>query len=133
MAGKGSWRALRQDHRNFAFRPKGPTGWVLAPRVAPGGARHGRMIELRSPLQGTVVRVLVAPEASVAAGAEVVIVESMKMEHAVEAAEAGVVAELRVEVGANIAAGDVVAVRSEEHTSELQSLMRISYAVFCLK
>src|SRR3546814_5636224 len=32
--------------------------------------------------------------------------------------------------------GDAVAaqaVRSEEHTSELQSLMRISYAVFCLK
>src|SRR3546814_4795040 len=27
----------------------------------------------------------------------------------------------------------VRAVRSEEHTSELQSLMRISYAVFCLK
>src|SRR3546814_4966538 len=26
-----------------------------------------------------------------------------------------------------------MAVRSEEHTSELQSLMRISYAVFCLK
>src|SRR3546814_9495240 len=25
------------------------------------------------------------------------------------------------------------AMRSEEHTSELQSLMRISYAVFCLK
>src|SRR3546814_3035478 len=36
------------------------------------------------------------------------------------------------------AAGDVkasadLAMRSEEHTSELQSLMRISYAVFCLK
>src|SRR3546814_4690559 len=28
---------------------------------------------------------------------------------------------------------DPVSVRSEEHTSELQSLMRISYAVFCLK
>src|SRR3546814_4513904 len=27
----------------------------------------------------------------------------------------------------------VIALRSEEHTSELQSLMRISYAVFCLK
>src|SRR3546814_1940785 len=26
-----------------------------------------------------------------------------------------------------------LAIRSEEHTSELQSLMRISYAVFCLK
>src|SRR3546814_9386656 len=31
----------------------------------------------------------------------------------------------------NDAFGD--AYRSEEHTSELQSLMRISYAVFCLK
>src|SRR3546814_3126241 len=31
--------------------------------------------------------------------------------------------------GRDAAAGD----RSEEHTSELQSLMRISYAVFCLK
>src|SRR3546814_3928646 len=31
--------------------------------------------------------------------------------------------------------GDIrdTVVRSEEHTSELQSLMRISYAVFCLK
>src|SRR3546814_6731022 len=26
-----------------------------------------------------------------------------------------------------------IKIRSEEHTSELQSLMRISYAVFCLK
>src|SRR3546814_1222028 len=29
--------------------------------------------------------------------------------------------------------GNGPALRSEEHTSELQSLMRISYAVFCLK
>src|SRR3546814_6389592 len=28
---------------------------------------------------------------------------------------------------------DLIKERSEEHTSELQSLMRISYAVFCLK
>src|SRR3546814_4836685 len=27
----------------------------------------------------------------------------------------------------------VIGLRSEEHTSELQSLMRIAYAVFCLK
>src|SRR3546814_4539880 len=30
-------------------------------------------------------------------------------------------------------ASAAAAIRSEEHTSELQSLMRISYAVFCLK
>src|SRR3546814_4438181 len=45
----------------------------------------------------------------------------------------------RIGLGA-LARGHVVALeahpvepRSEEHTSELQSLMRISYAVFCLK
>src|SRR3546814_3848108 len=33
----------------------------------------------------------------------------------------------------NVVAEGVTGYRSEEHTSELQSLMRISYAVFCLK
>src|SRR3546814_6177329 len=33
----------------------------------------------------------------------------------------------------NAVTGITDALRSEEHTSELQSLMRISYAVFCLK
>src|SRR3546814_3362936 len=37
---------------------------------------------------------------------------------------------LYVEAGLIIA---LLGFRSEEHTSELQSLMRISYAVFCLK
>src|SRR3546814_8152720 len=36
-------------------------------------------------------------------------------------------------VEAPVLDGVVVHGRSEEHTSELQSLMRISYAVFCLK
>src|SRR3546814_3621908 len=43
-----------------------------------------------------------------------------------------------VEAQYNIDQGDTewapsVGIRSEEHTSELQSLMRTSYAVFCLK
>src|SRR3546814_3193263 len=45
----------------------------------------------------------------------------------VEAGGAGI-HRLHLEAGAGEEAG-----RSEEHTSELQSLMRISYAVFCLK
>src|SRR3546814_1578790 len=36
------------------------------------------------------------------------------------------------ELGENIAVRTERGIRSEEHTSELQSLMRISYAVFCL-
>src|SRR3546814_4720160 len=35
--------------------------------------------------------------------------------------------------GFALGGGCELAMRSEEHTSELQSLMRISYAVFCLK
>src|SRR3546814_8134341 len=40
--------------------------------------------------------------------------------------------DLAADHGHRILAGMLVQ-RSEEHTSELQSLMRISYAVFCLK
>src|SRR3546814_4680352 len=39
-------------------------------------------------------------------------------------------AEVLSGIDLDVAPGEV---RSEEHTSELQSLMRISYAVFCLK
>src|SRR3546814_2246521 len=35
--------------------------------------------------------------------------------------------------GNRLLTGILARIRSEEHTSELQSLMRISYAVFCLK
>src|SRR3546814_10298200 len=46
-----------------------------------------------------------------------------------EAAQKGVVDRHAIMLEAGIA----VLARSEEHTSELQSLMRISYAVLCLK
>src|SRR3546814_4868411 len=36
-------------------------------------------------------------------------------------------------IASRACAGEIGHARSEEHTSELQSLMRISYAVFCLK
>src|SRR3546814_8081339 len=50
----------------------------------------------------------------------------------------GAVVELEGGVEGYVAARDIAKervddARSEEHTSELQSLMRISYAVFCLK
>src|SRR3546814_3151928 len=45
-----------------------------------------------------------------------------------------VVADARLDLPQETAVEILLAVeRSEEHTSELQSLMRISYAVFCLK
>src|SRR3546814_5835355 len=42
-------------------------------------------------------------------------------------------AEIEIAAAVEAARRDAAEVRSEEHTSELQSLMRISYAVFCLQ
>src|SRR3546814_5319141 len=51
-----------------------------------------------------------------------------------ESLEEAVARELFEEAGIQVSDVSYVASqRSEEHTSELQSLMRISYAVFCLK
>src|SRR3546814_5358115 len=50
-----------------------------------------------------------------------------------DAGEAVVEGRARGEAGEGRAIVPRARARSEEHTSELQSLMRISYAVFCLK
>src|SRR3546814_1363753 len=52
---------------------------------------------------------------------------------AVVALEEQQIGDLLDELGPPLMLGNPHAVRSEEHTSELQSLMRISYAVFCLQ
>src|SRR3546814_3626485 len=58
---------------------------------------------------------------------------------AIVAASGGVPGKALALIGSDVAAMEkkLLAIaasgRSEEHTSELQSLMRISYAVFCLK
>ncbi|MGH9084022.1 MAG: carboxyl transferase domain-containing protein, partial [Acidimicrobiales bacterium] len=67
------------------------------------------MVEVRSPLQGTVVRV-VDTGSIVRATTEVAVIESMKMEHTVEAPEGGTVAEVRVAAGDLVQAGDLLAV-----------------------
>src|SRR3546814_10545679 len=52
---------------------------------------------------------------------------------ACEAADALTILEGRGDIGTVFTDIEMSGMRSEEHTSELQSLMRISYAVFCLK
>ncbi|MGH9275692.1 MAG: carboxyl transferase domain-containing protein [Acidimicrobiales bacterium] len=66
-----------------------------------------RMIEIRSPLQGTIVRVAVQGS-EVRSGAELVVIESMKMEHSIDAPESGSVTELRVAAGDLVQAGDLL-------------------------
>ena len=59
--------------------------------------------EIRSPGVGTVLEVLVVEGAEVAAGDEVVVIESMKMEIPVVTTSAGTVRVIHVAVGAQVA------------------------------
>jgi acetyl/propionyl-CoA carboxylase alpha subunit len=68
---------------------------------------------LHAPMPGTVVRVEVAEGQEVRAGAVVVVLEAMKMEHAVRAPYDGVVSALPAAVGETVDTGAVLAVVSE--------------------
>ncbi len=65
---------------------------------------------LRSPLPGTVVRVDVAAGDAVHEGDVLVVLEAMKMEHAIRAPHDGVVSELDVGVGSQVVTGAVLVV-----------------------
>ena len=65
-------------------------------------------MEVRSPLQGTIVSLEVAPGDVVRRGAVLALIESMKMHHDVAAEEAGRVVEVTVAVGAAVMPGDLL-------------------------
>jgi acyl-CoA carboxylase subunit alpha len=69
---------------------------------------------LLAPMPGTVVRVEVSPGERVAAGAAVVVIEAMKMEHTVRAPGCGVVTEVGVRAGQAVDAGTRLARVEEE-------------------
>ena len=72
-----------------------------------GGAGAGQVI---APMQGTIVKVLVAVGDAVDVGTPVVVLEAMKMENQITAEKAGTVSEVRCEPGQAVGAGDVVIV-----------------------
>jgi biotin carboxyl carrier protein len=61
-------------------------------------------------MPGTVVRIAAGVGQPVRAGTTVVVFEAMKMEHPVKAPAAGTVAEVLVEVGQTVDAGEALAV-----------------------
>lgn len=69
-------------------------------------------INIKSEVDGTVWKVLVSAGDKVAAGMQLIIVESMKMEIPVMLDDDGIVKELHVKEGDAVSAGDVLAVIS---------------------
>ena len=66
--------------------------------------------EIKTEVAGTVLAIEVKEGDAVAANAEIAFVEAMKMEIPVTMPKAGVIGSIRVQVGASIAEGDVVAI-----------------------
>jgi propionyl-CoA carboxylase alpha chain len=96
--------AVNTDEGQVDLRP--------APRFADPAAAAAAAGSLTSPMPGTVVRVGVQEGAAVEAGALLVVLEAMKMEHEVRAPAAGTVTELRVQAGSQVQLGAVLAVVS---------------------
>jgi acetyl-CoA/propionyl-CoA carboxylase, biotin carboxylase, biotin carboxyl carrier protein len=78
--------------------------------AASGGSAAAGSGKIAVPMQGTIVKVLVEPGATVEVGAPLVVLEAMKMENIINADKAGTVAEVKVAAGQAVASGDVVVV-----------------------
>jgi acetyl-CoA/propionyl-CoA carboxylase biotin carboxyl carrier protein len=106
------------DGRRFAVKlwvpdlgtvavPRGPARAKRAPTAAAGSTGSGDVVV---PMQGTIVKVLVAVGDKVEAGQTICLLEAMKMENAVSAERDGIIKELRVSAGDSVGAGDIIAV-----------------------
>ncbi len=98
-----------------ALAPNGaaPAGAVRkAPRRErrSGGGGGGAPGELISPIQGTVLKVVVERGAEVEEGALICVIEAMKMENEITAHSAGTVQQLGVSEGGSVATGDRIAI-----------------------
>jgi acetyl-CoA/propionyl-CoA carboxylase biotin carboxyl carrier protein len=93
--------------------PAAPAAGARKPpkrRERGGGGAAGAPGELVSPIQGTVLKVVVEKGAEVSEGALICVIEAMKMENEITAPAAGKVEELNVSEGGSVATGDTIAV-----------------------
>ena len=88
------------------------TGTAKRPKRAAAGKSGGSggSGDVVVPMQGTIVKVMVAEGDAVEAGDPIVVLEAMKMENNVCAEKSGTVTEIRVAEGDAVGGGDVVAV-----------------------
>jgi len=91
-----------------AAAPAAPTTRRSSGRKAGGGAPAASGDSLVSPMQGTIVKLVVGEGDEVAEGDPVVVIEAMKMEQPLAAHKAGVVTGLAATVGEVITAGAVI-------------------------
>ena len=78
---------------------------AASPAAGAAGAGSG---SVTAPMQGTIVKILVAIGDQVESGQSVVVLEAMKMENQIAAERTGTVKEIKITTGATVGAGDVL-------------------------
>ena len=78
---------------------------AASPAAGAAGAGSG---SVTAPMQGTIVKILVAIGDHVESGQSVVVLEAMKMENQIAAERNGTVKEIKITTGATVGAGDVL-------------------------
>ncbi|MCW1247522.1 3-methylcrotonyl-CoA carboxylase, partial [Pseudomonas sp. SAICEU22] len=81
--------------------------------LAAAEASHNPHGSLVAPMNGSIVRVLVNAGQTVEAGAQLVVLEAMKMEHSIRAPKAGVVTALYCQEGEMVSEGSVLVALEE--------------------
>ncbi|TML39244.1 MAG: biotin carboxylase [Actinobacteria bacterium] len=84
------------------------------------GSDHQRIVE--SPMQGTIVRVDVRPGDAARAGQQLLVIESMKMEHVITADWSGVVQRVPVALGDTVHPGDALVVIQEAEVPSAEAV-----------
>ena len=80
----------------------------IAPAAGAGPAGAEQARQIKAPLAGTVVRVMVGVGETVNAGDVLIVLEAMKMEAEVQAPAAGTVAAIRVRGGDSVQLGQIL-------------------------
>lgn len=70
---------------------------------------HDGLVEIRAPMPGKVIRVLVAEGQEVQANQGIVVVEAMKMQNEIKSPKGGVVKKMAVAEGITVSSGDLLA------------------------
>jgi acetyl-CoA/propionyl-CoA carboxylase biotin carboxyl carrier protein len=108
-----SWAAQGDDR----WLGRSGRSWLVRPERSDSSAAGGPAVRggpVRSPMPGTVLSVAVSVGERVTAGAALMVVEAMKMEHALTAPVDGVVTELLVRPGQSVRLDEALAVVTPE-------------------
>jgi biotin carboxyl carrier protein len=100
----GDGLSVTVQGRSFLVEVADPRDFSGRAQAQAGSGRH----DLKSPMPGKVIRVLIAAGDQVSAGQGLVVVEAMKMQNEMKASRDGTVIKVSVQPGDTVGAGDTL-------------------------